>query len=96
MSLTTAQKQQQSIELKENFRILGYEPEVIQKALRLSKEELEITLNMGLNGLRLENPTTVWRLRDYMDEKIIAQGKTPVPYSVGSRNIYFPYIKDWE
>ena len=91
MSLNAEQKRQTSIELKENYRILDFDAEVIQEDLRISNEQLRVILNVGPSV----DPTNVWRLRDYMDEKIIEQGKTPVSYSIGSENIYFPYVKDW-
>ncbi len=92
MSLTAAQKKQTSMELHENYRILDFRPEQIQADLWLSARELTNTLNIGF----MSNPTTVWKLRDYMEEKILAQGKTPVPYSTLHQNIYYPYERDWD
>ena len=90
--LNEKQKKQNGIELKENQRILGFAAETIADDLRLGIEELEVTLNVGPN----EDPTNVWRLRDYMEEKILEQGKIPHPYSILKENIYFPYIKNWQ
>ena len=92
MSLNTEQKKQTSIELYENYRISELASEKIQADLGLDARELEKTLNVGLGV----DPTTVWRLRDYMEDKIKEQGKTPYPYSILIENIYFPYEKDWE
>ena len=91
MSLNTEQKKQTSIELYENYRISELAFEKIQADLGLDARELEKTLNVGLGV----DPTTVWRLRDYMEDKIKEQGKTPYPYSILIENIYFPYKKDW-
>lgn len=91
MSLTISEMKITRIELLENFKVLGYEPKTVQKDLNISEKELTNTLNIGDKV----NPTMVWKLRDYMEEKILKQGKTPYPYSILKRNIYFPYIKDW-
>ncbi len=91
MSLTVSEKKICSFELFENFKVLGYEPKTIQNDLSISSKELMNTLNIG----DMANPTMVWKLRDYMEEKILEQGKTPYPYSVLKNNIYFPYKKDW-
>ena len=92
MSLNAAQKKQNSIELKENFRILGFDPEVIQADLGFSPKEFEDTINVG----PVEDPTMVWMLRDYMEEKILQQGKEPYPCTILTHNIYFPYKKNWK
>ncbi len=89
--LNAQQKRQNSVELKENFRILGFAPERIQADLGLSEKELQVTLDVGPR----ENATNVWRLRDYMEDKIKEQGKTPHPYTILTNNIYFPYTKTW-
>ena len=91
MSLTTEQKKQTSIELHENYKISGLSPEEIQADLGLNTDQLTNTLNLK----SITDPTTVWRLRDYMEDKITEQGKTPYPYSILTVNLYFPYKKDW-
>ena len=94
MSLNIEQKKQTSIELHENYKISGLTPEDIQSDLGLDPNQLENILNIK----SISDPTAVWRLRDYMEEKIMKQGKTPYPYSVLIENIYFPYKKEkkWE
>ena len=90
MSLNIEQKKQTSIELHENYKIAGLTPEDIQSDLGLDPNQLENILNIK----SISDPTAVWRLRDYMEEKITEQGKTPYPYSVLIENIYFPYKKE--
>ncbi|WNY25212.1 DUF2316 family protein [Methanolapillus millepedarum] len=84
--LTVAQTKQTSIELKENYRISELTPEVICADLRINDRELNKVLEM-VNP----DPTTVWRVRDYMERKIKEQGKTPAPYSALITNIWYRY-----
>ena len=92
MSLTSTQKKQSSVELHENFKILGYSAEKICTDLKLSQRALTNTLDIGF----MTDPVSVWRLRDYMEEKILEQGKIPKPYSILNHNIYYPYNRDWD
>ena len=92
MSLNNTEKKVSSMELQENYKILSFDPDQICTDLGLSSHELKNTLHIGLTT----NPTTVWKLRDYMEEKILQQGKTPYPYSILKNNIYFLYTKNWD
>ena len=87
MSLTGAQRIQTSKELKENYRIAGLAPETVCAGLHFSEQQLEDALNLA----PATDGETVWRLRDYLEEKIKAQGKEPYPYSVLRNNIYYRY-----
>ncbi len=87
MSLNRMQKKQTSEELKKNYQISGLTPVEIQHGLGLDFRMIEETLKMSPNA----DPTNVWRLRDYMEEKIIEQGKKPFPYSVLKVNRWFQY-----
>lgn len=87
MSLNRAQEKQTSEDLQKNYQISGLTPADIQRDLGLDFGQLEETLDMGPEA----DPTTVWRLRDYMEEKIIEQGKEPFPYSVLKVNRWFQY-----
>ncbi|MEM5012547.1 DUF2316 family protein [Niallia taxi] len=87
MSLNSAQRQQTSIELKVNRDISGLTGEKIQADLGFSGELLEETLNVG-SGTHGE---AVWRLRDYLEDKIKEQGKEPHPYSILKTNIWYKY-----
>ncbi|TRZ39485.1 DUF2316 family protein [Niallia circulans] len=87
MSLNSAQRQQTSMELKANFDISGLTCKEVQTDLGFSGELLEETLNVG-SGTHGE---AVWRLRDYLEEKIQEQGKEPHPYSILKTNIWYKY-----
>ncbi len=88
--LTAQEKRQQAIELNENYNALGFPRERILKDIKISEAELDAVLAMDS-----ENPTAVWMLRDYMDEKLREQGKIPRPYSKKGTNRWFPYKKTW-
>ncbi len=87
MSLNTAQRKQTSKELKINYQISGLTPEDIQTALGFNPQQLEEILNVGSKA----GGERVWRLRDYMEEKIKEQGKEALPYSILRENIWFQY-----
>ncbi len=86
MSLNRAQLKQTSIELNENLRVSGLTPEAVRADLGLSARELDAVLHMTD-----ENPTAVWRVRDYLEKKILEQDKEPYPYSSLITNIWYRY-----
>lgn len=87
MSLNAAQREQTSKELKVNYQISGLTPQDIEADLSLSRRQLEETLKLGLES----DGETVWRLRDYLEERIKEQGKEPFPYSILRNNIWYRY-----
>lgn len=87
MSLNQAQKKQTREELRRNYQISGLAPADILRDLGLDEEQLEMVLELG-DGV---DPTDVWRVRDYMEEIIIASGKKPYPYSALKVNRWYPY-----
>ena len=87
MSLSIKEQMQTSKELKENYRISGLTPKDIQAELGISFTQLEETLNLD----HAADPVTVWRLRDYMEDKIKEQGKGTFPYSRLINNIWYRY-----
>lgn len=87
MSLTAKQMEQTRLELRKNFEISGLTAREITDSLGLPAGEFERTLNLE----RGVNPTTVWRLRDYLEMQIAASGKTGYPYTALIENIYYPY-----
>lgn len=87
MSLNLAQRKQTSKELRENYQRSGLTPEEILTDLGFRAEQLEETLNLGPSSKGEE----VWRLRDYLDDKIKEQGNEPYPYSVLKTNIWYRY-----
>ncbi|BFT76137.1 DUF2316 family protein [Paenibacillus sp. P36] len=87
MSLTKQQIIDTSNELKTNYFISGLTPSDIKATLGLNSDELKETLNLGNSS----DPEMVWKLRDYMEEKIKESGKEPHPYSVLINNIWYRY-----
>ncbi len=86
MSLNAQQLKQTSIELNENLRISGLTRETVCVELGISNRKLQAVLDM--TG---EDPTTVWRVRDYLVRKIEEQGKEPIPFSALKVNIWYQY-----
>lgn len=91
MSLSTREIEQTRIEMAKNFEILEMSPEAIEEALGFSSLDFKNALEVAPRY----NPTNVWKLRDYMEEKIKEQGKVPYPFSILTKNIYYPYEKTW-
>ncbi|WP_182199352.1 DUF2316 family protein [Paraliobacillus salinarum] len=73
MSLDSEQKKHVAKELRENFKHAGLRPEVIQADLAFSHEQYEETIKLGPTS----DEAAVERLRSYLEEKIIEQGKKP-------------------
>lgn len=86
--LTQDEKKRTGQELRKNYEISELTPEQIQMDLGISKRELTAILNIEHCTA---DPTNVWRVRDYMEEKINENGKVPFPYSKLNNNIYYPY-----
>ena len=59
--------------------------------LKFSEEELHNALNVTENT----NGYNVWKLRDYLVEKLKKERKEVYPFSILKMNIYFPYKKTW-
>ncbi len=80
-------------ELQENYKILGYSIEKILHDLCFAEEQLQRTLRV-----KNANPSDVWKLRDYLLDKLKAEGKTAYPFSAladPSANKWFTYQKTW-
>ena len=86
MSLNARQLRDTSIELNENLKISELNRETVCADLKISDRELQAVLDM--TG---ENPTTVWRVRDYLVKKIEESGKRPMPFSALKTNIWYRY-----
>jgi hypothetical protein len=78
MSLTAAEQQRTSSELRANFARSGLADGDIQAALGFSAEQLAETLSVGPAA----SPADVWLLRDYLEQRVLARGGTPAPYTV--------------
>ncbi len=91
MSLNARQIKQTKLEMAKNFESLNAAPEIIKADLGFSSLDLKNALAVVPHY----NPTNVWKLRDYLEEKITEQGKEFYPFSVLTHNIYYPYTKTW-
>jgi len=87
MSLNVEQRKQTSKELKANYEISGLTPEEVKADLGFNYKKLEDALNLDYST----DGETVWRLRDYMEEKIKEQYGEPYPYSVLITNVWYRY-----
>ncbi len=88
--LTAQEKRQQSVELNVNFKALGFSREQIIQDIKISGAEFDAAMAMTS-----EDPTIVWMVRDYMDEKLREECKEPLPYSKKGTNRWFFYKKTW-
>lgn len=91
MSLNQRQLAQTRLEMAKNFEELNQSSEEIKRDLGFSSLDLKNALEV----VPRYNPTNVWKLRDYLEEKIYEQGKTFYPFSVLQTNYYYPYEKNW-
>lgn len=93
--LTTEEKRMTARQLRENYKRLGWEEDKVLRDLQFTREELEDALGVCEKGIA--NPADVWKLRDYLEEKMAEQGKEMLPFSVliPHRNLWFSYRKTW-
>ena len=80
-------------ELQENYEILGYSTEKVLHDLCFTEEQLQRTLWM-----KNVNSSDVWKLRDYLLDKLKVEGKTAYSFSAladPSANKWFTYQKTW-
>lgn len=76
MSLTPQQEIDTKQQINANFKMAGIPIQQVAEDLDTTPEHVQDILD--LNPTRLEEP---WILKAYLDEKIIADGGTPVPYT---------------
>lgn len=91
MSLNLKQKQITAHELQINFHNLVIDKEQILNDLKFTSEQLEFALKVSGRT----NGYDVWKLRDYLEEKLQEQGREVYPFSILKQNIWFPYQKTW-
>ena len=93
--LTMREKRITAKELQENYAKLNSEKSQILKDLQFSEEQLEDAL--AVCKKRIASPSDIWKLRDYLEEKLTGQGKTVTSFSVliPSRNHWYSYQKTW-
>ena len=87
MSLTIEEKNQTRLELKKNYEISELTFEIIQSDLNFTSAELTHAFELTQG----HDPTNVWKLRDYLEKKILERGKVFYPFSILKKNIYYPY-----
>ncbi|MDO4288426.1 MAG: DUF2316 family protein [Eubacterium sp.] len=82
-------------ELQINYAQLESSEAKVLKDLAFSKAVLEDALNVCRQGIAA--PGDVWKLRDYLEEKLRLQNKPLCPFSVlkPGRNHWFSYEKTW-
>lgn len=76
MSLTRQQETATRDKLKQNFELANIPLNQVASDLDSTPEHVQDVMN--LDSDRIEEP---WVLKAYLDEKIINNGKQPVPYS---------------
>ncbi|KXT76856.1 DUF2316 family protein [Streptococcus sp. DD12] len=91
--LSKAERLATQAELAENFKRLGASPEQVAHEMGISITELKEVLAMSH-----PNPAHVWMLRDYLEDKLLAEGKVVYPFSKladHSANRWFRYDHPW-
>lgn len=91
--LTPEQTANTRNELRENHRRLGEAEESVLKDLRISADELHAVLDMNH-----PNPSNVWMVRDYLEDKLKEKGIPMMPFSRladHSANRWFSYDAPW-
>jgi len=78
MTLDAQQRQKTSEELISNFELSGLSNDEVQQDLGFTAAQLDETLRVGPGSSRQD----VWRLRDYVDRKVLETGEQPFPYSL--------------
>ena len=78
MSLTAEEQRRTSSELRANLALSGLAHGDVQAVLGFSAAQLAETLSVG----PVASPADVWLLRDYLEQCVLAQGGSPVPYTV--------------
>ena len=92
MSLSIMQKKLRQKNCRK-IEILGYSTEKVLHDLCFTEEQLQRTLWM-----KNVNPSDVWKLRDYLLDKLKVEGKTAYPFSAladPSANKWFTNQKTW-
>lgn len=91
--LTPLETRRTRKELQENYRRLNEPEDQVLKDLRMSREELHAVLNMS--GAY---PGDVWKVRDYLEDKMNEYGIEMVPWSRladHSANHWYSYDTPW-
>lgn len=76
MSLTKQQQINTLNEFQENFALLGLSTQEIADELRTTSKKIEAILR--LQPVAIEDP---WILKNYLEERLLDQEKTPIPFT---------------
>lgn len=80
-------------ELQENLKRLGYPTEQICIETELTPKDLMATIQVAD-----AKPSNVWKLRDYLDDKLTQEGISPYPWTAlanHTANRWYPYDTPW-
>lgn len=91
--LTAEKKMGTAKELQENYRRLNMDKDIILSDLKISESDLKRVLTMDR-----PDPSYVWMVRDYLEDKLIAKGIEVYPFSrlaYHSANKWFYYDTPW-
>ena len=91
--LTPQERENTQEELQENYRRLGYDVSRVLLETHLSAAQLQAVLSM--DGA---NPSHVWMVRDYLEDKLKEEGLEMMPFSrLGNHaaNRWFHYETPW-
>ncbi|WP_282203791.1 DUF2316 family protein [Kitasatospora fiedleri] len=77
MSLNDEERVRTAAELRANLELTGVPTDAIRAELGYGEREFEKI--MEVTGA---DPASVWRVRDHLEELVVAAGREPVPYSV--------------
>lgn len=91
--LTPLQTVRTRNELQENYKRLGAPEDEVLKDVQISRDELHKVLNMTN-----PYPGNVWKLRDYLEDKLTEKGIPMKPWSRladHSANHWYPYDTPW-
>ena len=91
--LTPKMRHDARVELQENYKRLGKDENEVLNDLQITSIELHAVLNM-----RDPDPSYVWMVRDYLEDKLLEEGKEVYPFSYmadHSANKWFHYDTPW-
>jgi hypothetical protein len=78
LSLTRSEKAQTARELSTNLGRAGLGLPEVASALGWTERRVHDTVEVSAGA----DPRDVWHLRDWLDERVRAGGRAPLPYSV--------------
>ncbi len=91
--LTFIEKKNTAKELQENYKRLGEDLNTVLNELQITEEEFNRVLTMNH-----PNPSNVWMVRDYLEDKLTEKGIEIYPFSRladHSANMWYSYDRPW-